>query len=73
MHVDHLHASELRQCAAGGETGGEAVQATRERDVQTIGEKRYENVGFDPLLALMEDRSNGEISLQVFERLLDIP
>ncbi len=71
VDIDHLHGGERVEHAARGEPRGERMQAALERDVQATGQKRDEDVGLDPLLILMEDRSDGEIALEVLERLLD--
>jgi hypothetical protein len=47
------------------------VQATLQRDLQAISQERDEDVGFDPVLVLMEDRPYCQISFQVFEYLFD--
>ncbi len=40
-----------------------------QRDLQTISQERDEDMGFDPVLVLMEDRPYRQIAFQVFERL----
>jgi hypothetical protein len=57
--------------SARGEAGSERVQAPLERDVQAVGEKGDEDVRLDALWVLMEDRSAGEVALEVLERFLD--
>ena len=39
--------------------------------MQAVGEEGEEDVGFDPLLVLVEDRADGEVALEVFEGLFD--
>ena len=41
-------------------------------DVQAIGDERDKDVRLDPVLALMEDRPDGQIVLEFLERLLDL-
>src|SRR5580692_2720153 len=64
VHVDHLHGGELFEHAAWGQSRRHDVQAPLERDVQTIGEERNEDVRLDPLLVLVEDRAEREITLK---------
>jgi hypothetical protein len=45
------------------------MQATVQRDLQTVGQERDENVGFDSALFLMEDRADRQVAFQIFERL----
>ena len=73
MHVDHLDGGELCEGVAGGEPGSEAMETAGQGDLQAVGEEGDEDVGFDAPFALMEDRADREVALQVFERLLDIP
>ena len=40
--------------------------------MQAIGQEGDEDVGFDAAFPLMEDRSDGEIALEVAEGLLDV-
>ena len=42
------------------------MQATLQRDLQTIGQERDEDVGFDPALVLMEDGPYRQVTLQVY-------
>jgi hypothetical protein len=71
MDIDHLDGSELFERASGGQAGCEGVQAAGQGDMQAVGEEGDEDVGFDPLFVLVEDRSNGEVALEVPERLFD--
>ena len=43
-----------------------------QRHVQTVRDEGDEDVRLDPILALMEDRPDGQIVLQFLERLLDL-
>ena len=46
------------------------MQAPAEGDVQAIGREGNEDVRFDAMLELMEDRTDGEIAFEILERLL---
>ena len=69
MDIDHLDGGELLERAARGQSWRQSMQATLQRDLQTIGQERNEDVGFDPALLLMEDRPYRQVTLQVLERL----
>ena len=73
MHVDHLQGGELLERATRGQAWGEVVQAAGQGDLQAIGEEGDEDVGFDTLLVLMEDRADREVALEVPESFFDIP
>jgi len=45
------------------------MKATGQSDLHAVSQKRDEDVGLDPLLVLMEDRTDREIALEVAERL----
>jgi hypothetical protein len=49
------------------------VEPTRQGDLHAVGEEGDEDVRFDSAFVMMEDRSNRQVSLQSFERFLDIP
>ena len=55
MHVDHLQRSEFLQHTARRESRRERMESLSQRDVQTISQKRHEDVCFDALLVLMKD------------------
>ena len=59
MDIDHLNGSELFKRAARGQPGCEGVEATRESDLHAVSQESDEDVGFDPLLVLMDGRSVG--------------
>ena len=71
VHVDHLHRGKLLQHAARREPRRQRVQAPRQRDVQTIGQKGNEDVGLDAGLELVKDRPDREVAFEILERLLD--
>ena len=70
MDVDHLHGGEFLQRAARGQSRRQGMQTTLERDLQAVRQERDEDMRFDPSLVLMEDRTDRQVALQVFERLL---
>ena len=73
MNIDHLDGGKLLESAPCGQSWCQGMQATLQRDLQTIGQERNENMGFDPVLLLMEDWPDRQIAFQVLERLLDTP
>ena len=46
------------------------MEAPLQRDLQAVRQECDEDMGFDPVLVLMEDRPDRQIAFQVFERLL---
>ena len=56
MHVDHLECGELLEHTARRESRRERMESLSQRDVQTISQKRHEDVRFDALFVLMKDR-----------------
>src|SRR6476646_4868447 len=70
MNVDHLDRGKLLEGTARGQSRRQCMQATLQRDLQTISQERDEDVGFDSALVLMEDRPYRQIAFQVLERLL---
>ena len=73
VHVNHLNSREFLEQAARGQTRRQSLQAKADGDVQAISQERDEDMRLDTLRVLMMDRPDGEIALQVSERLLDIP
>ena len=71
MDIDHLDGGELLERAPRGQSWCQCMEATLQRDLQTIGQERDEDVGFDPALVLMEDGPYRQVTLQVLERLFD--
>ena len=47
MDIDHLDGGELLERAPRGQSRCQSLQATLQRDLQTIGQERDEDVGFD--------------------------
>src|SRR5215831_19848177 len=68
MYVDHLECGEQLQHTARRESRRERMESLSQRDVQTITQKRHEDVRFDALLVLMEDRPDRQIAFEVFKR-----
>ena len=67
MDIDHLDGGELLESTARSQSRRQCMQATLQRDLQTISQERNEDMGFDPVLILMEDRPYRQISFQVLE------
>ena len=67
MNIDHLDGSELLKRAARSQSWRQCMQATLQRDLQAISQERDEDVGFDPVFVLMEDRPYRQIALQILE------
>jgi len=47
------------------------MKAARESDLHAVSQKGDEDVGFDPLLVLMEDRANRQVAFEIAERFFD--
>jgi hypothetical protein len=47
------------------------MKATGQRDLHAVSQEGDEDVGFDPRLVLMEDRTNRQITLQISEGFFD--
>jgi hypothetical protein len=71
MDIDHLDGGELLESAPRGQSWCQHMQAALQRDLQTIGQERNEDVGFDSALFLMEDRADRQVAFQVLECLFD--
>src|SRR6266849_5659502 len=71
MNVDHLDGGKFFERAARSQSGRQGIQTTGQGDLHAVGQKGDEDVGLDPLLVLMEDRTNREIALEIAERLFD--
>ena len=71
MQIDHRHGGELFDGAARRQAGRQGVEAPAERDVEAIGEEGDEDLRLDARLALVEDRPDGEVAVEVAERPLD--
>ena len=72
MHIDHLHGGELLQDRPGRQSRGVRSGQVFQRHMQAVGDEGDKDVRLDPILALMEDRPDGQIVLQFLERLLQL-
>ena len=72
IDIDHLQAGELLQHRARSQARGKGLEPGLHTDLKAVGEESHEDMGFDALVLLMPDRSNGEIGLEFLERLLDL-
>lgn len=72
VHVEELHGREFLEHDPRREAWRTLLDHRLERDVQAIGHKRDEDMRFDARLVLMEEGSNRQIALQVFERRLEL-
>src|SRR5207302_8415702 len=48
-------------------SGSQIAQASAQRYVQTVSQKRNENVRFDPVLQLMVNRPQGQVVFEILE------
>src|ERR1700676_1645759 len=71
MDIDHLDGGELVERAARGQPRRQSMKAARERDLHAISQKGDEDVSFDPLFVLMEDRTDRQVAFEIAERLFD--
>ena len=69
MNIDHLDGGELLKSTARSQSWCKRMESTLQCDLQTIGQERHEDMGFDPVFVLMEDRPYGQVALEVLERL----
>src|SRR5258708_19974683 len=65
MNVDHLHGSELVECAARRQPGRQSVKSTGQRDLHAVSQKGDEDVALDPLLVLLEAPPNPQTTLSL--------
>ena len=70
--IDHLHRGEFFEHGPRRQSRRQRLQPLFQRDQQTVGQKRNENMGFDSGFELMIDRTDRQIVLQLLERLLDL-
>src|SRR5271157_2083944 len=70
VNVQHLDGGELLKYGAGREPRRQRAQALFQRHLKAIGEEGHEDVRLDALVRLMIDGPDGEIALQLLERLL---
>ena len=72
MDIHHPNGRELLQNGARRESGRARPGQVPQGDVQAVGHEGDEDVRLDPFPALMEYRTDGEVVLDVLERLLDL-
>ena len=65
-------AASLSSTALGVRPGGQRLEPGAQRDVEAIGQEGDEDVRFDAVLKLMEDRTELQIIFEVLERGLDL-
>jgi hypothetical protein len=70
MHIDHLQTGELLQHRSRCQSRRQSAQAMFQRDLQTVGDKRNEDVGIDTIVAQVIDRTDGKVLFEFFEGLL---
>jgi len=58
VNIDHLDGGEFFERTARGQPGRQGVKSTGQGDLHAVGQKGDEDVGLDPLLVLMEDRTD---------------
>jgi hypothetical protein len=55
MNIDHMDSGAFLESAPRGQSWCQRMQATLQRDLETIGQECNEDVGVGPALSLMED------------------
>ena len=70
VNVQHLDGGELLKHGAGRQPRRQRTQALLQRHLQAVGKEGHEDVRLDTLVGLMIDWPDGEIALQLLERLL---
>src|SRR5271157_2952202 len=70
VDVQHLDGGELLKHGAGRQPWRQRAQALFQRNLEAIGEEGHEDVRLDTLVCLMIDGPDGEIALELLERLL---
>ena len=68
MHVEHLDRGKFVQHRPRRQSRRQVAQPAPERQVQAIGQKRNEDVRFDPMFQLVMNRAQRQVVLEVFER-----
>ena len=74
MHIDHLNGGELFERAARSEPGRQSMKPTGQRDLHAISQERDKDMSLDPLLIVMEDRTDRQVAFEIAvdaERLFD--
>lgn len=72
LDIDHLHGGEFLEHAARGQPGRMRSQLLSECDVQAVGQEGDEEVCFDPRFALVVDRSDRKVALEIPEGFFDL-
>ena len=72
VYVEHLNARKLLQHRTGSKSRRQDAQARSQTHVQTVGQESHKNVGFNPMFQPVENRSQTQIILEVFERRFDL-
>ena len=72
VDIHQLHGGELVQDGARRQSRRAPPRQVLQGHVQAVGDKGDEDMRLDPLLVLVEHRSDGEIVLEFLERLLDL-
>ena len=70
--IDHLHGGEFFEHGPRRQAWRQCLQPLLQRDQQTIGQKRNENMSFNSGFELVIDGTDRQITLQLLERLLDL-
>ena len=66
-----MDGGELFESASRGQPRRQGMEATGQGDLHTVGEKGDEDMGLYAPLVLMEDRTDREVALEIFERFFD--
>jgi hypothetical protein len=72
MHIDDLRGGEFFDGTARCQAGGQCMEAPAEGDVEAIGKEGDQDAHLDAHLFLVKDRANGEVALEVADRLLPL-
>ena len=72
MDVDHLDGFEFLQYGARSQARSQFVESAAQSHMQAVSDKGDENVCFNPLLELMVDRADSQITFEIAECFLDL-
>ena len=67
VNIEHLDGGELVEDGARSQPRSQRTQTGTQSHVQAVGQKRDKDMGFDAILAPMEDGTQTEIVLKAFE------
>ena len=73
LNVDHLKGCEFLEHASGRQPWGQSTQPSRQGDMQAVGQKSDEDMGFDAGFELMENGPYSKVAFEIFKGLFDIP